>query len=77
MELAEQPLKLTDMQTTILQARLQLLQQDKLNYSPCFVNEEEIRKSIGRLATFDGNIAVIESLLEDAEMQKLKDSEEE
>lgn len=75
-ELAEQPLKLSDMQHAILSARLSMLQQEKLGFTPDFSNEESIRKAIKEMAILDGSIQVLSSLLEDAEMQLLKEEDE-
>ena len=75
-DLAEQPLSLTDMQIAIIQARLMLLQHQKLTTSTDFSNEESIRKTIKELAILDGSIDTLSGLLEDAEMQLLKEEDE-
>ena len=65
MQLAEQPLKLTEFQLNILIARYRLKQQEKLDYHPDFSTEELVRKAIRNLALVDGALETFTNLIEE------------
>ena len=74
-ELADQPLKLSEYQLSILIARTRMQQQLKLEYNPDFSTEENIRKSIRNMAQINGALELLTDLVAESTNTYIEEEE--